>query len=85
MLIVVCFIVQRALTLSMALEEERLRSLMAEQAMQDIRSNSSSIHSAAADVKGQEQDLSDAKVGSILPIYPISSCYSLFPCLSFSL
>ncbi len=46
----------------MALEEERLRALMAEQAMQDIRSNSSSIHSAAADMKGQEPDLSDAKV-----------------------
>jgi len=55
------------MTLSMALEEERLRALMAEQAMQDIRSNSSSIHNAAADMKGQEQDLSDAKVCNTVP------------------
>jgi hypothetical protein len=57
---------ERALTLSMAMEEERLRALMAEQALQDIRNSNSSISSSWADTKGQDNDdadrYSDAKV-----------------------
>lgn len=56
---------ERALTMSMAVEEERLRTLMAEQAVQDIRTSARAALQDA-DVKGQdsaaEARYSDAKV-----------------------
>lgn len=42
---------ERALTLSMALEEDRLRVLMAEQAVKDIRNSGVSSVSGVSDAK----------------------------------